>query len=116
MRLAGLATAGTVVEMKRVGKPSTSQQVGVSVALLLVDLMVIAWLLYGYGMTGWADSYDESNPPDAPQVARQSMCFLVGGAVVTGGGLLALGWRISGIVQLLLLGGGAGVFALFTAQ
>lgn len=102
--------------MKRANKPSTGQQVGVGAALLLVDLMVIAWLLYGYGMTGWADSYDEPNPPDAPQVARQAMWFLLGGAVVTGGGLLALGWRISGMVQLVLLGGVAGVFALFAAQ
>lgn len=102
--------------MKRAHKPSTGQQVGVSLALLLVDLMVIVWLLYGYGITGWADSYDEPNPPDAPQVARQAMWFLAGGAAVTGGALLALGWRISGTVQLLLLGGSAGVFALFAAQ
>jgi len=105
-----------VVEVKRRSKPSTSQQVGVSVALLLVDLMVIAWLAYGYGMTGWADSFNEPNPPEAPEVARQAMWFLGGSAVVTGGGLLALGWRISGTVQLLLLGGGAGVFALATVQ
>jgi hypothetical protein len=99
-----------------VNKPSTGRQVGVSLALLLTDLLAIAWLLYGYGMTGWADSYDETNAPEAPQVAKQAMWFLVGGAVVTGGSLLALGWRISGTVQLLILGGGAAVFALFAAR
>ncbi|MFC9845985.1 hypothetical protein ACFWFF_04740 [Streptomyces sp. NPDC060223] len=102
--------------MRRPSKPSTGQQVGVSLALLLIDLMVIAWLMYGYGITGWADSYDDSNPPDAPRVARQAMWFLAGGAVLTGGGLLALGWRISGTVQLLLLGGGAALFAPGAAQ
>ncbi|WP_371670582.1 hypothetical protein OG985_24965 [Streptomyces sp. NBC_00289] len=101
---------------KRANRPSAGQQVGVGAALLLIDLLVIAWLLYGYGMTGWADTYDEPNPPDAPRVARQAMWFLAAGAVVTGGGLLALGWRISGTVQLLLLGGGAGVFALLAAR
>ncbi|MFJ1974271.1 hypothetical protein ACIO93_37240 [Streptomyces sp. NPDC087903] len=104
------------MKSKRANRPSTGQQIGVGLALLLIDLLVLAWLLYGYGMTGWADTYDEPNPPDAPQVARQAMCFLAAGAVVTGGGLLALGRRISGTVQLLLLGGGAGAFALFAAR
>ncbi|MEV5428146.1 DUF6234 family protein [Streptomyces sp. NPDC052701] len=102
--------------MKSVGRPSAGRQAGVGAVLFLVDLMVIAWLLYGYGMTGWADGYDQSNPPDAPRAARQAMWFLTGGAVVTGGGLLALGWRVPGTVQLLLLGGGAGAFALFAAR
>ncbi|WP_237408009.1 DUF6234 family protein [Streptomyces sp. M2CJ-2] len=102
--------------MKRTSRPSVGQQVGVGAALLLIDLMVIAWLLYGYGVTGWADSYDAPDPPDAPRVARQAMWLLAGGAVVTGGGLLALGWRISGTVQLLLLGGGAGLFSFFAAS
>ncbi|MFI8303645.1 hypothetical protein ACIF80_09360 [Streptomyces sp. NPDC085927] len=97
-------------------RPSVVQQAGVGAVLLLVDLMVIAWLLYGYGMTGWADSYDASPSPDAAsRAARQAMWFLAGGAVVTGGGLLALGWRISGMMQFLLLGGAAGVFALFAS-
>jgi hypothetical protein len=90
--------------------------VAVGSALLVVDLVVIAWLLYGYGMTGWADSFDDVNAPDAPQAARQAMWLLAGGAVVTGGGLLALRWRISGILQLLVLGCGAGAFALLTAR
>lgn len=47
-------------------EPSTGRQVGVSMALLVIDLMVIAWLLFRYGMAGWADGYDPGNPPDAP--------------------------------------------------
>ncbi|MFF3334168.1 DUF6234 family protein [Streptomyces sp. NPDC002888] len=91
--------------------PSTSQQVGVSVALLIIDLMVIAWFVFGYGMTGWADSYDSGNSPSAPKEALRGMWVLIGGAVVTGGALLALRWRIPGIVQLVVLGVGAGLFA-----
>lgn len=41
---------------------------------------------------------------------RNSM--LADGAIVTGGGLLALRWRIPGIVQLVVLGAGAGLLAL----
>ncbi|WP_255311000.1 DUF6234 family protein [Streptomyces viridosporus] len=100
--------------MRRESRPSTGRQAGVAAALLLIDLMVIAWLLYGYGMTGWADGYDTSNPPDAPRAARQAMWFLTGGAALTGGGLLVLGWRIPGTLQLLLLGGAATLFASFT--
>ncbi|MEV0050854.1 DUF6234 family protein [Saccharopolyspora shandongensis] len=102
--------------MKRGSKPSIGQQVGVGVGLFLIDLMVIAWLLYGYGITGWADNFDGVNAPKAPQVALQAVWLLAGGAVVTGGGLLALRWRISGTVQLLILSGGAGAFALLAAD
>ncbi|MFF4400500.1 hypothetical protein [Streptomyces sp. NPDC001480] len=97
--------------MKPPRKPPPGQQAGLGVALLLIDLLVIAWLLYGYGMTGWADSYDGVNAPGAPKVARQAMWLLLGGAVVTGGGLLALRWRISGTIQLMTLAGAAGLFA-----
>jgi hypothetical protein len=38
--------------------------------------------------------------------------MLADGAIVTGGGLLALRWRIPGIVQLVVLGAGAGLLAL----
>ncbi|WP_254648245.1 DUF6234 family protein [Streptomyces sp. GbtcB6] len=97
--------------MERGSEPSTGQQVGVSLALLILDLMVIAWLVFRYGMTGWADSYDQGNLPRAPEMAWQGMWLLVGGAVVTGGGLLALRWRIPGIMQLIVLGVGAGLLA-----
>lgn len=97
---------------KRTGGPSAGRQIGLGLALLLIDLLVIAWLLYGYAITGWADGYDAAGAPDAPRAARQAMWFLTGGAVVTGGGLLALRWRICGVLQLLVLGGGAVAFAV----
>ncbi|MFG2795138.1 hypothetical protein [Streptomyces pseudovenezuelae] len=97
--------------MERGSEPSIGQQVGVSLALLILDLMVIAWLVFRYGMTGWADSYDQDNLPGAPKMAWQGMWFLVGGAVVSGGGLLALRWRTPGIMQLIVLGVGAGLLA-----
>ncbi|MGW4994899.1 hypothetical protein ACWEQ3_46205 [Streptomyces mirabilis] len=97
--------------MERGSEPSTGQQVGVSLALLILDLMVIAWLVFRYGMTGWADSHDQGNLPRAPKMAWQGMWLLVGGAVVTGGGLLALRWRTPGIMQLIVLGVGAGLLA-----
>jgi hypothetical protein len=102
--------------MRHGSEPSTGQQIGVSVALLVIDLMVIAWLVYRYGITGWADAYDQGNPPSAPKEARRGMWLLAGGAVVTGCGLLALRWRIPGIVQLVALGVGAGLLAYFAAH
>ncbi|MGW7252889.1 DUF6234 family protein [Streptomyces sp. NPDC054834] len=102
--------------MKPLRKPPTGQQVGLGMALLLLDLLIIAWLLYGYGMTGWADSYDGVNAPEAPKVARQAMWLLLGGAVVTGGGLLALRWRVSGLIQLTTLTGAAGLFACLATR
>lgn len=71
--------------------------------------MFIAWSVYGVGVAGWADSYESDGvaPSSASQAASQALWLLGGGAVLTGGGLLALGWRIPGIVQLIVLGGGA---------
>ncbi|WP_244291545.1 DUF6234 family protein [Streptomyces subrutilus] len=80
-------------------------------ALLIPDLMAIAWLVFGYGMAGWADGYDQDSVPGAPKVAWQGMWILVGGAVITGGGFLALRWRVTGIMQALVLGIGAGLLA-----
>ncbi|WP_250404405.1 DUF6234 family protein [Streptomyces cellostaticus] len=97
--------------------PSVGRQVGVALALLVVDLLVIAYLvLIRYGMTGWADAYDSANPPDAPREALRGMWFLVGGAGVTGAGLLVLGWRVPGVVQLVVLGTGAGLLACLAAR
>ncbi|MEV0302536.1 hypothetical protein [Streptomyces prasinus] len=94
--------------MRRANEPSTGQQIGMSVALLVLDFMLIAWSVYGVGMAGWADSYgsDGVAPSSVSQAASQAWWLLGGGAVLTGGGLLALGWRIPGIVQLVVLGGG----------
>ncbi|WP_405912693.1 DUF6234 family protein [Streptomyces sp. NBC_00963] len=102
--------------MRPGGEPSTGEQVGVSVALLVLDLMVIAWLIYRYGIAGWADNYDQGNPPGAPKEALRGMWLLVGGAVVTGGGLLTLRWRIPGVIQLVVLGVGALLLAYFAVR
>ncbi|MEE1930329.1 hypothetical protein V1J52_19440 [Streptomyces sp. TRM 70351] len=84
-------------------------------ALLLLDLLVIAALVYGYAISGWADSYDGNGDSSAPEVAWQGMWILAGGAVVTGGGLLALRWRVAATAQVLVLGAGAALLA-FLAQ
>ncbi|MBQ0982983.1 hypothetical protein KBZ10_00175 [Streptomyces sp. F63] len=101
--------------MRSRDKPSIGRQAGVGVALLVIDLMVIAWLLFRYGMTGWADGYDPGNPPDAPGEALRGTWILAVGAVVTGGGLLFLRWRIPGTVQLVVLGAGAALLAFLSA-
>ncbi|MEU9982937.1 DUF6234 family protein [Streptomyces sp. NPDC050856] len=99
------------------GEPSTGRQVGVGVALLVLDLLVIAYVvIIRYGMANWADAHDGGDPPDAPREALRGMWLLVGGAVVTGGGLLALGWRIPAVVQLAVLGAGAGLLAHVAAH
>ncbi|MFK0173979.1 hypothetical protein ACIQU5_34900 [Streptomyces sp. NPDC090306] len=88
-----------------------------SVALLVIDLMVIAWLvIIQYGVSGWADNKNGDNPPSAPKEAPRGMWLLATGALVTGGGLLALGWRVPGLVQLVVLGAGAGLLAYFAAR
>ncbi|MEU2129007.1 DUF6234 family protein [Streptomyces sp. NPDC018352] len=93
------------------GRPSAGRQIAAGAALLLIDLTVIAWLVFSHGMTGWADAYDSGNPPDAPGEALRGMWILFGGAVITGGGLLLLRWRITGIVQLVVLGAGSWLLA-----
>ncbi|MFI6371199.1 hypothetical protein [Streptomyces sp. NPDC050546] len=95
--------------MRQPNEPSTGRQIGVSVALLVIDFMLIAWSVYAVGIAGWADSYESDGvvPTSASRAASQASWILGGGAVLTGGGLLALGWRIPGIVQLVALGGGA---------
>ncbi|MEU0892999.1 hypothetical protein [Streptomyces massasporeus] len=95
--------------MRRTNRPSTGGQIGVSLALLAIDFMLIAWSVYSVGIAGWADSYESDGvvPTSASGAASQALWLLCGGAVLTGGGLLALGWRIPGTVQLLVLGGGA---------
>ncbi|MCV2459631.1 hypothetical protein OEB94_10180 [Streptomyces sp. ICN988] len=107
----------TVVVMSSGDEPSTGAQVGVSAALLVIDVMVIAWLFFiQYGMAGWADQYNGGAPPGAPKEALRGMWLLAGGAVITGGGLLALGWRLPGVVQLIVLGVGAVLLAYFAAH
>ncbi|MFF5844920.1 hypothetical protein ACIP4T_24110 [Streptomyces massasporeus] len=95
--------------MRQPNEPSTGRQIGVSLALLVIDFMLIAWSVYGVGIAGWADSYESDGvvPTSASRAASQALWLLCGGAVLTGGGLLALGWRIPGIVQLVVLFSGA---------
>ncbi|MGW0855862.1 DUF6234 family protein [Streptomyces sp. NPDC002690] len=96
-------------------RPSTGRQAGLSAVLLVVDLIVIGWLVFRYGMTGWADSYDDGNPPEAPHEAMRATWILFGAAVVTGGGFHLLRWRTCGTVQLLVLGAGAALLASLAA-
>ncbi|MEY6567054.1 hypothetical protein AB8B12_19385 [Streptomyces sp. PGLac3x] len=93
------------------GEPSPLRQVAVAVLLFVVDLVVIASLVYIYGWAGWADSWDPVNPPEAPGIAWWEVWILAGGAVVTGVGLFVLRWRIPGAVQVSVLGIGAILFA-----
>ncbi|MFG3032649.1 hypothetical protein ACGFZJ_29535 [Streptomyces sp. NPDC048253] len=104
--------------VERVSNPSTGLQVGVSVALFAIDLLPLAWLLYGFGIYCWADGFrgGGGNAPEAPKFALRAMWFLAGGAAITGGGLLTLGWPIPGTVQLFTLGGGAVLFACLAAS
>ncbi|MDQ0788202.1 DUF6234 family protein [Streptomyces sp. B3I8] len=93
-------------------RPSAGAQVAISVVLLVIDLLVIAWVaVIQYGMAGWADSYNAGAPPSAPKEALRGMWTLAGGAVITGGGLLALRCRLPGIMQLVVLGAGATLLA-----
>ncbi|MET7506927.1 hypothetical protein [Streptomyces albidoflavus] len=93
------------------GEPSPLRQVAVAVLLFVVDLVVIASLVYIYGWAGWADNWDPANPPEAPGIAWWAVWILAGGAVATGVGLFVLRWRIPGAVQLSVLGLGAILFA-----
>jgi hypothetical protein len=98
-------------------EPSTGEQVGVTAALLVIDLVVIAWLVViQYGMTAWADSYNGGAPPGARREALRGAWLLAGGAVVTGGGLLALNRRLPGTAQLVVLGAGAALLASVPAR
>ncbi|MFF5312919.1 hypothetical protein [Streptomyces massasporeus] len=103
--------------MRQTNEPSTGRQIGVSLALLVIDFMLIAWSVYGVGISGWADGYESDGvvPTSASRAASQALWLLCGGAVLTGGGLLALGWRIPGIVQLVVLFGGAVLVSSMTA-
>ncbi|MFJ4281861.1 hypothetical protein [Streptomyces massasporeus] len=103
--------------MKQTHRPSTGGQIGVSLALLVIDFMLIAWSVYSVGIAGWADSYESDGvvPTSASRAESQALWLLCGGAVLTGGGLLALGWRIPGTVQLVVLFGGAVLVSSMTA-
>jgi hypothetical protein len=48
--------------------------------------------------------------------ARRAMWWTAGGALVTGGGLLASRWRIPGAVQIVVLGVGALQFHSLAAR
>ncbi|MFJ9177085.1 hypothetical protein [Streptomyces sp. NPDC102360] len=90
-------------QAERVRVPSAHQQAAVTVVLVIADVSVVAWLFWGYAWTGWADTWDQNNAPVAPRVAWRAVWILAGVALVTGIGLLALGWRTAGVIQLSVL-------------
>ncbi|MFB8414135.1 hypothetical protein ACFC63_01285 [Streptomyces albidoflavus] len=98
------------------GEPSTLRQVAVAVLLFVVDLALIASLVWIYGWTGWADNWDPGNAPEAPGIAWRAVWILAGGAVVTGVGLFVLRWRIAGAVQVSVLGAGSILFAYLAVR
>ncbi|GAA1010295.1 hypothetical protein GCM10009564_27930 [Streptomyces thermogriseus] len=102
---------GTAVDGKRVDEPkgpSAGRQIGVCVALLLVDFMLIVWSAYAVGVAAWAGSFDSSTAASSTsEAALVALLLPGGGAVLAGGALLALGRRVPGIMQLVLLGSGA---------
>ncbi|MGQ4485429.1 DUF6234 family protein [Streptomyces sp. 372A] len=101
----------------RYGEPSKGFQVAAGCVWLVVDVALIGCLLFRYGMTGWADGYDDPvNPPAAPAEARRAAWIVLGTAVVSGGFLLLRHYWVTGVLQLLLLGAGAGVFAYLAAH
>ncbi|MEU6277191.1 hypothetical protein ABZ871_33050 [Streptomyces populi] len=91
--------------MERRSTPYVGAQVMIGILLLTIDLLYIVGLWYWCGLAGSTD--DGNIAPEAQKLAQQTMWYLAGGAVVTGGGLLALRWRIPGTVQLIVLGIGA---------
>ncbi|MFD5632950.1 hypothetical protein ACFWJM_02190 [Streptomyces sp. NPDC127077] len=93
------------MRMARGAEPYIGAQVMIGVLLLAVDLAYIAGLWFAYGFAGWTD--DGGIAPEAQMFAWRTTWYLAGGAVVTGGGLLVLRWRIPGAVQLIVLGIGA---------
>ncbi|MEV6193379.1 hypothetical protein AB0M19_13380 [Streptomyces sp. NPDC051920] len=101
------------VGMGRGSAPYIGAQVVIGVLLLVCDLVLIAGLWFGYGLAGWTD--DGSVAPEAQVFAHRTMWCLAGGAVITGGGLLSLRWRIPGTVQLIVLGIGALEFQALAA-
>jgi hypothetical protein len=91
--------------MQRRSTPYVGAQVMIGLLMLAIDLVYIVGLWYWCGLAGSTD--DGSMAPEAQMLAQRIMWYLACGAVVTGGGLLALRWRIPGTVQLIVLGIGA---------
>ncbi|MET7943360.1 hypothetical protein [Streptomyces sp. NPDC005302] len=77
----------------------------IGILLLAIDLVYMVGLWYWCGLAGSID--DGIVAPEVQMLAQRMMWYLTCGAVVTGGGLLALRWRIPGTVQLVVLGIGA---------
>ncbi|MEU2021508.1 DUF6234 family protein [Streptomyces sp. NPDC016469] len=101
----------------RYGEPSKGFQIAAGCVWLLVDAVLTACLLFRYGMSGWADAYDDPvNAPAAPAEARRAAWILLGTAVVSGGFLLVRHYWVTGVLQLLLLGAGAGMFVVFAER
>ncbi|WP_405916002.1 hypothetical protein [Streptomyces sp. NBC_00728] len=91
--------------MARGREPSTGRQAVMGAALFVGDVVVVWGLLFVHGITGWSEGGGVA--PAASVFAWRTTWCLATGAVVTGAGLLASGWRIPGAVQLMVLGIGA---------
>ena len=78
--------------------------------MLVCDVMLVGWLWYGLAMTTWADSFSDRESSEAREAARQAAWVCGGAALLLGSGFLALRFRVTGVVQVLVLGGAAGLF------
>lgn len=103
-------------DAERMSEPSALRQIAVAVVLLIADLAVIAWFLWSCSWTGWRDNWNPQDVPEAPRIAWRAVWILAGAAAVTGVGLVALRWRISGVVQLSVLGVGVVIFACLAVR
>ncbi|MFI8793396.1 hypothetical protein [Streptomyces sp. NPDC055105] len=97
-------------------EPSALRQIAVVVVLLIIDLAAIAWFLWSYAWIGWRDGWNPQDVPESSRGAWRAVWILAASAVVTGGGLLALRWRIPGAVQLSVLSAAVVVFGYLAAR
>ncbi|WP_239079730.1 DUF6234 family protein [Streptomyces sp. SID7909] len=101
----------------RYGEPSKGFQVAAGCVSLIVNVALVGYLLFRYGMTGWSDSYDDPvNAPAAPAEARRAAWIVLGTAVVSGGFLLLRRYWVTAVLQLLFTGAAAGMFALLAGH
>ncbi|MGW2472643.1 hypothetical protein [Streptomyces sp. NPDC001665] len=93
-------------------EPAKGFQVAAGCVWLIVDVALIGYLLFRYGMTGWSESYDDPvHAPAAPAEARRAAWIVLGTAVVSGGFLLLRRYWVTAFLQILLTGAAAAMFA-----
>ncbi len=101
----------------RHGEPSKGFQAAAGCVWLIVDVALVGYLLFRYGMTGWSDGCDDPvNAPAAPAEARRAAWIVLGTAIVSGGFLLLRRYWVTAVLQLLLTGAAAGMFALLAGH